>query len=503
LASIKQLAGQTMWYGVSSILARLLNYLLIIVHSQVFLTGEYGIITNLYAYTSFFLVLCTFGMETAFFRFASKHKEQKSSVFAQANTFVLLVTLLMTSIIYLNGHFIADTLNSSARDFLIQPYFIRMLAAIIFIDGVVAIPFAQIRLDNRPVYFAIIRVTSILLQIFLNIVFLLGFPAIARGDYLSFLQPLVNPLYDPEFGVGYVFLANLLGNAVMLVFLAKYIVKINLKFDWELFKPMLIYALPILITGFSGMANENLDKILIRELLPDDFYPDQNSQQALGVYGAVFKLSVFMMLAIQAFRYAAEPFFFSNAEDKKAPELFARVMYYFVLVNLVIYVGVVLNMQLIADIFLRNRDYHAGLFVVPYLLTGKLFFGIYINLSIWFKLTSKTYYGTYFSVLGALVTVLGNVLLIPVIGYLGSAITLVLCYLSMSAVCYYYGQKYFYIPYNVKKIFLHIVGAIAYSLLIYNIDFNGTIAGYVAGLAFTLAYVGFLVITEAKKMRRA
>jgi O-antigen/teichoic acid export membrane protein len=495
LASIKQLAGQTIWYGVSSILARLLNYLLIIVHTKVFLTGEYGIITNLYAYTAFFLVLCTFGMETAFFRFATKHKEKKDTVFTQANTFVILISILVTVSIFFSSQFIANILDYSD-----QAYLIRMLAAIILIDAIVAIPFAQLRLDNRPIYFAVIRVISILLQIVLNLIFLLVFPAISNGAYLSFLQPIIYSIYDPDFGVGYVFLANLLGNSVMLLFLGKYLLKLKLKFDWELFKPMLIYSIPILITGISGMVNENLDKILVRELLPDNFYPDKTSQQALGVYGAVFKLSVFMVLAIQAFRYAAEPFFFSNAEDKKAPELFARVMFYFVLVNLIIYVGVTLNMDLIGQVFLRNPVYREGLFVVPYLLTGKLFFGIYINLSIWFKLTSKTYYGTYFSILGAVVTVLGNILLIPVIGYLGSAITLILCYLSMSAVCYFYGQKNFYIPYNVKKIFLHIGGAIVFSVGIYNIDFENMTIKYIMGVVCTFVYVGFLVLTEGRKI---
>ena len=486
-----------MWYGVSSILARLLNYLLIIVHGKVFLREEYGIITNLYAYTAFFLVLCTFGMETAFFRFASKRRDQKEHVFTQANTFVVLISIIVTGFIFLNSQLLANYLGYPD-----QAYLISMLAIIIFIDAVVAIPFAQLRLDNRPKYFALIRMASIGMQIVLNLIFLLVFPAISKGAYLTFLQPLVNQLYYPDFGVGYVFLANLLGNSLLLVFLGKYLLKIRFKFDWELLKPMLIYAFPILITGFSGMTNEYLDKILLPNLLPDDFYPDQNSQQALGVYGAVYKLSVFMLLAIQAFRYAAEPFFFSNAEDKAAPNLFARVMYYFVLVNLIIYVGVILNMNLIASIFLQNPLYHAGLFVVPFLLTGKLLFGIYINLSIWFKLTSKTYYGTYFSILGAVVTIIGNILLIPILGYLGSAITLILCYLTMSAVCYYYGQKNFYIPYNVKKIFLQIAIAIIFSLVIYNIKFGNTLLEYALGIIATLVYIGYLIFTEKDKVMK-
>lgn len=495
MPSIKQLAGQTALYGVSSILGRLLNYLLIILYTEVFVTGEYGIVTKLYAYVGFFLVICTFGMETGFFRFASKDKQNAEKIYTHAHSFVFLLGLLICGAIYFNSDLIAQALDYSD-----DAQMIRWIALIIFIDVIVAVPFARLRFENRPLYFAIIRFSSIILTIFLNILFLLVFPSIYNEEYLTVFKPVVDMVYNPSLGVGYVFLANLLGNALMLVFLGKYILMIRLKFDRRLVIPMIVYSFPILITGLSGMANENLDKILLEELLPDFYYPGQTSIDSLGVYGAVYKLSVFMILAIQAFRYAAEPFFFSNAEDKQAPQLFARIMYYFVLATLLIYVGVVLNMDLIGRIFLRNPDFRQGLFVVPFLLTGKLFFGIYINLSIWFKLTGKTVYGTYFSILGAVVTILGNVLLIPVIGYLGSAVTLILCYFSMSAACYYYGQKNYYIPYDVKKIFIHIGGAVIFSVAIYNIEFSNVWVQYAKGLIFTMVYAGFLFFTEKKKL---
>lgn len=497
MPSIKQLAGQTALYGVSSILGRLLNYLLIILYTEVFAMGEYGIVTKLYAYVGFFLVICTFGMETGFFRFASKDKQNADKIYTQAHSFVFLLGLLICGAIYLNSELIAQALDYSD-----DAQMIRWIAIIIFIDVIVAVPFARLRYENRPLYFAIIRFSSIILTILLNILFLLVFPSIHHEEYLAVFKPLVNMVYDPDLGVGYVFLANLLGNALMLVFLGKYILMIRLKFDRKLIIPMVVYSFPILITGLSGMANENLDKILLVELLPDYFYAGQTSIDSLGVYGAVYKLSVFMILAIQAFRYAAEPFFFSNAEDKQAPQLFARIMYYFVLATLVIYVGVVLNMDLIGRIFLRDPDFRQGLFVVPFLLTGKLFFGIYINLSIWFKLTGKTVYGTWFSILGAVVTIIGNILLVPILGYLGSAITLILCYFTMSAACYYYGQKNYFIPYNVKKIFIQIGIAVGFSLLIYNIEFNNKWVQDGLGIFFTMAYAGILFFYEKKKLFR-
>lgn len=495
MASIKQLAGQTALYGISSILGRLLSYLLIFIHTAVFVTEQYGVVTHLYAYTAFFNVLCTFGMETAFFRFASRQKNGQEAIFLQANSFVIFLSALITGLIFIGGDQAAALIGYGDR-----PYLVRWLALIILIDAVVAIPFARLRLENRPVFFVVVRLSAIFVTIGLNLLFLIVLPDVAEGKYLQFLQSVAARIYNPELGVGYIFLANLFGNAVMLLFLGKYLFMVRFNIPWKALKPMLIYAFPILITGLAGMANEQLDKILLENLLPDNFYPGKTSKEALGIYGACFKLSVFMMLAIQAFRYAGEPFFFTNAEDKKAPELFARVMYYFVLLSLVIFVAVSLNLDLLGDIFLRKPEYREGLFVVPYLLTGKLFFGVYVNLSIWYKLTEKTMYGTWLSILGAVATVAGNLLLIPYLGYLGSAVTSIICYLTMSAACYYYGQKYFPIPYNVKLIFLHCLAAIVYVAAMYQVHFEHQYLNYAAGIALAAVYVAILFGLERRKL---
>ncbi|MFW5759838.1 MAG: lipopolysaccharide biosynthesis protein [Cyclobacteriaceae bacterium] len=496
MGKLKQLASDTAIYGISSILGRVLSYLLVSVHTDIFATAEYGIVGKLYAYTALFNVICTFGMETAFFRYASRFKEKRDFIFYQANFYVIFLSLFITGLVFFNASEVVNFLDYPGREQLVQ-----WLAIIIFIDAVVAIPFARIRLENRPKFFALVRISSIVLTVLLNLFFLYALPSISKGQYLAFLQPLAQQIYDHELGVGYIFLANLIGNAIMIIFLWKYLLALRINIPWQQLKPMLKYAIPIVIIGLAGGINEQLDKILLEELWPTSLW-GFTGEQALGIYAACFKLSVFMLLAIQAFRYAAEPFFFSNAEDKQGPALFARVMYFFVLLSLVIFVGVSLNVDLIGFIFLRQESYRVGLFVVPYLLLGKLFFGVYVNLSIWYKLTDKTVYGVYFSVLGAIITIIGNLLLIPVIGFLGSAITAIVAYLGMSMACYFVGQKHFTIPYNVKAIAWQVLIAIVVVVIFFNIKFENTFVNYTIGFLGSITYMAYLFFSERNKLKQ-
>jgi len=496
MGKLKQLASDTAIYGVSSILGRVLSYLLVSFHTDIFAEAQYGIVTKLYAYTAFFNVICTFGMETAFFRYASRFKEKRDFIFYQANFYVIFLSLIVTALVFFNATAVVNFLDYPGREQLVQ-----WLAIIIFIDAVVAIPFARIRLENRPKFFALVRISSIVLTVLLNLFFLYPLPDLAAGEYFTFLQPVAEKIYNPELGVGYIFLANLIGNSIMVIFLWKYLLALRLNIPWKQLQPMLKYAIPIVIIGMAGIANEQLDKILLEELWPANLW-GFSGQEALGIYGACFKLSVFMLLAIQAFRYAAEPFFFSNAQDKQAPELFARVMYYFVLLSLVIFVAVSLNVDLIGFIFLRQEGYRVGLFVVPYLLLGKLFFGVYVNLSIWYKITDKTLYGVYFSVLGAIITIVGNILLIPVIGFLGSAITAIVAYLGMSMACYFVGQKHFKVPYNVKSIATQVLIATVIVVIFFNIKFENTFVNYAIGLITSFTYLAYLFITERNKLKQ-
>jgi len=483
---LKKLASEAGLYGLPSILGRLLNYLLVPIHTAVFMTDQFGTITKLYAYAAFLNIIYTYGMETAYFRFSTKEKSE--SYYEQAFTSILLTSILFSGTIFIFAEQIIQFLELS-----VGTYIVRYLAAIFFVDAIVAIPLAKLRLAHKARKFAVTRMSSIVLNILFNLCFLVLFPFLAKSGVMQW------DTQEP-YDIGYVFLANLLANACMVVILYKEIFLVKLRFNFAKTKKMLVYALPILLMGIAGIAVEQLDKIIFEYLLPQNFYDGANAEEALGIYSATFKLSIFMALAIQAFRYAGEPFFFSQAEDKEAPELFAKVLYYFVSLSLLIWVGVSLNADLIGQIFLSRETYREALFLVPILLLGKLFFGIYINLSIWFKLTDKTYYGVYISIVGGLVALVGDMLLIPILGYTGAAFASVLAYLSMTLYCYFSGQKHFKIPYPVGKIALNI--AIAGTLITVFFYFKpaNTWVNYGAGIVISLLYLAVMFLYERKRI---
>ncbi len=489
--SLKKLAGQTALYGVSSILGRILNYALVPLHTDVFKdTAQFGALTELYTYVAFLNIIYTFGMETAYFRFVSRSKdlEDGHKVYNAAFTFVFSISLLLSALIAFRADGIASLLGYPDSGNIIV-----WLSAILFTDAIVAIPYARLRIENKAALFASTRVSAIVLTVLLNLFFLLLLPRIHT------MNPVLDAMYVPDLGIGYVFLANLIGNAIIPVILWRYLLEVKIDINWRVFKPMLVYAFPILIMGLGGMVNENVEKLLLNDLLPENFYPDKTPQEALGVYGACFKLSIFMMLAIQAFRYAGEPFFFSKSEDKDAPKLFATVMHYFNILSIIILVGVSLNLELVGTIFLRSQQYRDALWIVPFLLVAKLLYGIYMNLTVWFKLSDKTQYGTVFSLIGAAITIGGNILLIPVLGYFGSALASIACYLVMTGLCYYYGQKYYPIPYNFKPTFLYMAVAIALIYLTFKLQIPGFAVRTAVNIGITLLFVGAVFFIEKKQ----
>jgi O-antigen/teichoic acid export membrane protein len=493
MSKIRKLAGETAIYGVSSILARILSYALTPLHTYAFPdTSEMGVVTGLYAYTAILLVIYTFGMETSFFRFANKTR-QEDQVYNATSSAVIIVSLLLSSLIYFNATWFAEKAGYPEAVLLV-----KWLSIILFLDGLLAIPFARLRFQNKAKRFALAKVLNIVTNVTLQLCFLLLLPAIHEGELLPNLQPLISGWYNPDMGIGYIFLSNLIANIILVFLLFDLIAQIRLKMNWKLIKPLIYYSLPILIMGIAGMFNEQLDKILLEKILPDDFYP----WDAVGVYGQTYKLAVFMLLAIQAFRYAGEPFFFSQAEDKHAPALFARVMHYFILFSLMIFVGVSLNVDFIAHFFLLNPNYRVALFLVPILLFGKLFYGIYVNLSIWFKLTDETIYGTYFTVAGAVITIVGNILLIPHIGYTGSAISMVLCYFFMCLICYYYGQKKYPIPYNFKKLIPHLLISVIIIWLSFLVKLENFWIDSLFNIVITLILFIVVYILEFKPLLR-
>ncbi|RZK30828.1 MAG: polysaccharide biosynthesis protein [Hymenobacter sp.] len=429
----KRLASQTAIYGISSIVGRVLSYLLVPVYTAHFAAAEYGTVTGLYAYVSFLNVVFTYGLETTFFRFANRPGTDRYELYNRTLSLLLLTTAVLTTLLALLARPLLALLHVPPGH---DEYAVWM-ALILGLDAVAALPFARLRLENKARKFATIRLINILLYVGLNLFFILLCPAVLQAaptSALATLRPLVQAVYDPTLGVGYVFLSNLAASALTLLLLAGELLDFRLRWPQpEFIRPLLAYSLPLMLMGLAGMVNETLDRILLPAWIPAGFYPGLTPDAVNGVYGACYKLSIFMSLVIQAFRYAAEPFFFAQSTEKNSPATFALVLKWFTLCCAFIFVGISLNLSWIGPLFLRRPEYRTGLGVVPILLLANLFLGVYYNLSVWFKLTDKTYYGTYIGAAGAVLTVGLNFVLIPVLGYMGSAWATLACYFLMAA----------------------------------------------------------------------
>lgn len=458
MSAIKKLAGQAALYGVSSIAGRFLNYLLVPFYTAVFAPEAYGIVTEVYAFVAFFNVIYAFGLETAYFRNAGLVKSDPTKVksaYSEAVSMVLAIS---------GGLGLAMCLGSStlstAMGYPHHPEYVWVMSLTMAIDGIATLPFAKLRLENRALRFVSIRLTGIVLNILFNFFFLWFCRICSEGSLGPFWADSVGQLYSPEDAVGYVFLSNLLANAVMLLLLLPELAQVRLRWPSGRTSYLLHYSYPLVLMGLTGMVNEMLGRLMLKSWLPVGYYPKLSNEAALGIYGAVYKLSIFMQLAIQAFRYAAEPFFFSKAADKEAPETFAKVMKWFFIACTFLYLAVSVNLFWIGPLVLKREIYLAGLTVVPILLLANLFLGVYYNLSAWFKIVDKTYFGTWLSAGGAVLTIVGNWLLIPIMGYMGSAVATLVCYASMTVACYVLGQKHYPVPYPIERMGIYLLLAI-------------------------------------------
>lgn len=444
LNPLKKLASQTAIYGLSQIVGRFVNYLLVPLHTALFDTAEFGVNTLMYSYVTFLNVLLTYGMETAFFRFSQK-QDNPSSVYRTAFTSILTSSVFFVLACSLFAGDIASLIKIGNH-----PEYVRYFILIIALDAVSAIPFAYLRQKNRPVKFAIVKNVNIFTNILLNLYFLLLCP------YAQKKYGIILPLYDGSVNVGYIFKANLIASVITIPLLWKEMLAIKeAHFSMGLWKEMMKYGLPLMVVGFAGMINETLDRIVISYIYSDP----QEGLRATGIYGANYKLSILMTLFIQAFRYAAEPFFFSHAKSDNKTRIYASVMNYFVVVCLVLFLVVTLYLDVFKH-FIDSR-FWSGLNVVPILLLANMFLGIYYNLTIWYKLSDNTNKGAVISLSGAIITVVANLVLVPVMGYTGSAWATFICYSAMMVICYLAGAKYFPIPYQVGRIFLYIILAVA------------------------------------------
>jgi len=486
LNSFKKLAGDTAIYGVSSIVGRFLNWWLVPYYSFMFLPGEYGVVTNMYAYVAFFLVLLTYGMETSYFRYASK-SDDPEKVYSTTLISLLFTTVSFVLLVSAFRHEIANLIQYPDH-----PEYILWFALILGIDAFTAIPFARLRLNNRPVKFAFIKLVFIAFNIGFNLFFISLCPRLLENNPDS----IIRLVYTKEIGVGYVFISNLLASVITLILLLPEIFRMNFNFDGKLLGQMMSYGFPILIVGLTGMVNQNIDKVLIPFLIPDE----KNPMFQLGVYGANYKLAVLMNMFIQAFRYAFEPFFFARGGSKDDPGVYATVMKYFVIFGLLIFLGMVLYIDIIKVII--DSEYHVGLKVVPLVLLANLFFGIYFTLSLWYKLTDKTRYGAYMALVGAAITLALNIVLIPTMGYMGSAIAVFACFLVMMIVSYILGQKFYPVPYDLKRISIYFTVALSlYALSFYTRELTNALK-YLSHTFFIVVFLTTVFWFEKHELKK-
>ncbi len=469
----KKLAGHTAIYGLSTVVGRLLNYLLTPYLTRRFATSEYGVVTDLYSFVGFMMVVFTYGMETAFFRYIKDAKDPHR-VYSTAMISIAGTTLALGALMIL---FLQPLGN-----LLLYPDKLSLILCVIFIlifDAMVAIPFAYLRYTERPIKFSVIRIINICVFVGLILFFLKVCPALLEQGHTW-----VNHVYNPELGVAYVFIANLVASIVTFFLLLPEILKIRWQFDPQLWKTMLIYALPLVIVGFSGSINELLDRFILKYLLPGSFEANMGE---VGIYGAVYKLSILMSLFTQAFRMGAEPFFFAQSNNKDAKDIYALSMKYFVIVGCFIFMGVVLFIDIFQ--YFIGQDFRVGLKVVPVLLLANLFLGIYYNLSIWYKLTNNTLIGAGISLTGAFITVVLNIILIPIFSYVGSAWTTLICYVLMVIISYYLCQRKFPIPYPTRRILTYI--GVALGIVLLEIFLISTLSPFIAFPLRFLTLLGF------------
>jgi O-antigen/teichoic acid export membrane protein len=439
--SLKKLAGETAIYGISSIVSRLLYFLLTPYYTSLFLPDEYGIVTDLFAYIAFAMVFFTYRMELAYFRFGAE-KDQTKEAFNTGMWSLSGTTILIGGIFILLAPWMAGISGYADRVWLIY-----LALGVLVFDTLSEIPKASLRLSGRPIRFAIVQTSNILINLGSNIFFLWFCPFALGVKELSFLHPLIDAIYFPEFGIGYIFLSNLIGSAVAFLLLLPELKNMKWSFDWNLWKKMLGYSLPLLIVGLSYVINETFDRKAMVWLLPGT---SEENQFQLGIYGANYKLAMILSLFTQAFRYGAEPFFFKQKNEGNAKEIYAVVAKYFFIFGLLGFLGVSLYIDLF-KYFLGDPIYWVGLDIVPILLLANLFLGMYYNFSVWYKLTDKTNIGAWISVGGAIVTIVLNIWWIPEFGFRGAAWATLICYLLMMVVTVFIGKRHYPVPYEITR----------------------------------------------------
>lgn len=477
----KNLFKQTAIYGLATVLPRMLSFFLVRIYTGVLPTADYGEVSLLMAYMVFFNVILSYGMETAFFRFYNSETDKQNVVATST------ITIFWSSILFLFGALIFR--NSLATLANVDVQYITYSIWILVLDALVIIPFSKLRANQRPMIYAAIKIGNVVVNLALNLFFLLLLPKISASNPNSF----IGNLYVENFEIGYIFVANLLASLLTFVVLSPNYLSLNRKFDKLLWKKMMNYGLPILVAGIAFAVNEHFDKILLEKLLPENI-----AKSEVGIYSACYKLGLFMVLFATAFRLGIEPFFFSHSNNENAPQTYAVITKYFVIFGSLILLSVIVFADVLKVLLLDDESYWEAMKVVPLIILANFFLGIYNNLSVWYKLTDKTKIGAYISIVGAILTLVLNFLLIPKYSYYGSAIATIVAYGSMMTISYVLGNKYYPIPYDMEKI----GGYLGLSILFSIVSFYGFRENYFIGIPLLIGFMYFVYHNEKETLNK-
>ena len=441
--------------------------------------AEYGKVSIIFSYFVLFNVILAYGMETAFFRFFNKENDTDKVVGTST------LSLIISSIVFFILAFIFKHQIASLID--IKVSYINLVIWILLLDALVIIPFAWLRATQKPIKYAIIKILNVAINIGLNLFLLVWLKNLASDG--AFL----NSIYKPNFEINYIFIANLIASAITLLLMLPFYIKVKYHFDKKLWKSMIRYAFPVLIAGVAFSINETFDRILLDYLLPENI-----AETEIGMYSACYKIAVFMTLFATAYRLGIEPFFFSHAKNNNPQKNYALILEFFVALGTIILLAVIVFADVLKILIVRSEAYWEAMWVVPIILLANLCLGIYHNLSVWYKITDRTKFGAYISIIGAIITLALNFWLIPIISYKGSAIATLTAYASMMLISYYLGRKYYPIPYNLKKIGLYLSLSILFSILSFY-QFRGN---YLIGSGFLLVFLITVFLIEKKELQK-
>lgn len=482
MSTLKSLFKQTFIYGLATVLPRMLSFLLVRLHTDESVlksVADYGDVSLIYSYFVLFNVILAYGMETAFFRFF--HKEDNKAKVVGTSSISLIVSSVLFFVLALAFQ------NQIANVIDIKAEYINLVIWILLLDALVIIPFAWLRANAKPIKYAFIKILNVAINLGLNLFLLLWLKDLATES------SLLASIYRPNFEINYIFIANLVASAVTLLIMLPFYFKITYTFNTNLWKQMIRYAFPVLIAGVAFSINETFDRILLDKLLPENI-----AKTEIGMYSACYKLGMFMTLFVTAYKLGVEPFFFSHANTENPKKNYARVLEYFVIFGSVILLGVVVFADVLKVILIGDEAYWQAMLIVPIILLANLCLGIYHNLSVWYKITDRTKFGAYISVFGAFLTLLLNIWLIPKISYVGSALATLAAYASMMMISYYFGKKYYPIPYNLKKISVYLLLSIGLSA----ITFYGFRGNYVVGISALIVFLGLVFQLEKNDLRK-